>query len=130
MDRELILVLGGTRVLGVAEELERQGYKALSRTSIMGAMNALRHRPVAWILIDDPDESIDLLELVLNVRDVDAYVPVVVVGDPAHHGEYDRALAACPHVFFLRGARPPRRVVADLVALMERDPAYQEACEC
>jgi hypothetical protein len=45
-----------------------------------GVLHALHHMQATAILVDRDQKEVDELELVLNVRDMDAHIPIILIG--------------------------------------------------
>jgi DNA-binding NtrC family response regulator len=77
-----------SRVLLIVDDEEGQleqtltsfGYKLVVRYEMHAAIDTLQHGNFSAVFVDDDHMSEDTLEFVLNVRDVDDEVPILVVG--------------------------------------------------
>lgn len=62
------------------------GLIPLIRHRLIGALETVRHERLAALIFDIDHSDVDLIELVLNVRDVQKGLPVIVAGlDPSEH---------------------------------------------
>ena len=77
---QAVLVLGTYANKGLIDILFGIGLAPLVRENIQGVLDKLRHEQCAAVIVDFRHANIDILELVLNVRDVDEQTPVVVLG--------------------------------------------------
>lgn len=80
MRSQSVLVLGTYANKGLIDILLGIGLAPLVRENIQGVLDKLRHEKFGAILVDQRYANPDVLELVLNVRDIDERVPVVVLG--------------------------------------------------
>ena len=74
-----VLVLGRRESNETADVVFDAGYTPVLRESIMSAIAALRRGRFRAIVVDCEHTAVDVLEFVLNVRDVDADVPIHVL---------------------------------------------------
>ncbi|GEM_PF-1600912 len=96
MGRYTVLLVGAQESEAQADDLFHMGFEPLVRTSIEDAVKALRRERFAAVLLDRRHASLDPVELVLNVRDLDASVPVVVTDVSAQADETRRVLRDLP----------------------------------
>lgn len=75
-----VLVFGNYANKGLIDMLLGIGLSFLVRGDIQGIVDRLRHEQFAAIIVDYRYANTDILELVLNVRDIDDQTPVVVLG--------------------------------------------------
>ena len=80
MRSQSVLVLGTYANKGLIDILLGIGLAPLVRENIQGVLDKLRHEQFGAIVVDQRYANPDVLELVLNVRDVDERIPVVVLG--------------------------------------------------
>ena len=80
MRSQAVLVLGAYANKGLIDILFGIGLAPLVRENIQGVLDKLRHEQCAAVIVDCRYANIDILELVLNVRDIDEQTPVVVLG--------------------------------------------------
>lgn len=95
-----ILLLGSEKESELAEALFELGFELVSRVSMFGALERIRHAEFAAIVIDRQSIDFDMLEFALNARDVDEETPIIVVGrseDP----ENDKRLALLNNIHFI-----------------------------
>lgn len=116
----VVLLLCAGDDIELMGELVRMGLMPLARSRVTDALHTLRHQPVAWVVIDDQRTDSDLLELVLNVRDIDEQVPIGVVTGPQSQRSWDPNLADWDAVYALPSAEGPSGVVQELHGLMTR----------
>ena len=78
-----LLVLGSERKKGFVETLRELRFNPTFLGSMEAVLHALRHMRASAILVDRDGKKADDLELVLNVRDVDERIPIILVGSPS-----------------------------------------------
>lgn len=86
-DVTTILVLGTDEQDGLKNALFEVGYVPIVRSNMMEAISKLRHEPFAAVLVDRNHSEADTLEFILNVRDMDEQIPIVVFGSAENHNE-------------------------------------------
>jgi DNA-binding response OmpR family regulator len=115
---------GRRKVLVLGSEWNRTFKKLLSEmrfvpsfvSSLEGLIHAIRHMQAAAILVDRDQHKADELELVLNVRDLDGKIPIVLIGSSSEEGT-DAILSNQPSTFLIRKSTSSRSLAADLRAL-------------
>ena len=80
MELSAVLVLGSNKNRELIEQLLDIGFAPVVRETMQAALSALRRESFAAILVDRDRMSVDPLEFILNVRDIDEQTPVMVVG--------------------------------------------------
>lgn len=125
MDTRTVLVIGSESTGELTEALSQLGVPHLRRSGILDAMDVLKHRELGWVLINTGGTEVDLLELVLNIRDVQADVPILI-GGPADTGPARLIPAAVsPRVHALPTTNSGRELAKAFVAFLEKwkDPS-------
>lgn len=84
-DKVSLLVLGSDRNRAFTETLRDLRFDPVFLGSMEALLHALRHSQASAILVDRDRKKADDLELVLNIRDVDERIPIILVGSPAHN---------------------------------------------
>ncbi len=64
----------------LSNELVHAGFAPDLQNRIETVLDSIRRGQTAGVLIDSDHIDVDLLELVLNVRDMDSIVPIAIVG--------------------------------------------------
>lgn len=82
-----VLILGDRRKSDLIETLFNLGYVPLVREQLQQALEKLRHENFSAVLLDYRKADTDALEFILNVRDIDDGVPVIVVGEAQNNLE-------------------------------------------
>ncbi|NQT87314.1 hypothetical protein HQ560_11150 [bacterium] len=102
------------------------GLAPLVRDTISASLHELRRGSFALIVVDRDHADVDVLELILNVRDIDQRTPVLVVGSGA--GQEDDSLLATQPLAFVLGDRPtPAQLTGEIEqVLMMTDNARSE----
>ncbi|MCF7854633.1 MAG: hypothetical protein K9N51_07545 [Candidatus Pacebacteria bacterium] len=75
-----VLVLGSDGSGELVEELFNGGFDPVAKETISQAVDSLRHDAYAAVVIDRTHSAADIIECVLNLRDVDADIPVLTIG--------------------------------------------------
>lgn len=83
MDSQIVLVLGNIANRDLIEVLSGLGFASQVWGSMQHSLEKLRHQKFTAILVDQKFTHADVLEFILNVRDIDKKVPVVVIGNGA-----------------------------------------------
>lgn len=80
MRSDSILILGSNENKELTEPLFELGLTAIVRESMQQALEKLRSGIFGAIIVDRQHAECDVLELVLNVRDLDEDIPIFVLG--------------------------------------------------
>lgn len=80
MGPQAVLVVSSQVETNLVDALISIGFSPLVRESIQSALDRLRHEKFAAIVVDQKRAKVDVLEFILNVRDIDTEIPVLVVG--------------------------------------------------
>jgi len=80
LKRATVMVVGSRQSRPLLEALNKAGARPVLKQSMPKALTALRQDRIAAIVVDRARVGIDALEFVLNVRDVDPRLPVLIVG--------------------------------------------------
>lgn len=92
MNSQAVLVLGNHAHSHLVEVLSGLGFDSQVWGSMQHSLDKLRHNKFAAILVDLEFTRADVLEFILNVRDLDREVPVVVIGK-VKDGRIDNMIA-------------------------------------
>jgi len=111
MQPSAVLVVSERNNNSMAQRLSDAGMDPLAPDHIESALETLRHEEVAGILISSMNAAIDILELVLNVRDVDMHVPIAVVGKHGVSRDVDAISRTMPNIHIISDSVSPNRVV-------------------
>jgi FixJ family two-component response regulator len=83
MNAQAVLVLGNHASRDLPEVIRSIGFVPQLWGSVQHSLDKLRHGRFAAVCVDRKRTRADVLEFILNVRDIDAAVPVVVIGSDA-----------------------------------------------
>jgi FixJ family two-component response regulator len=81
MNSQFVLVLGNHANRDLVEVLSGLGFASQVWGSMQHSLDKIRHQKFTAILVDQKFTHADVLEFILNVRDIDNKVPVVVIGN-------------------------------------------------
>lgn len=81
MNSQIVLVLGNHANRDLVEVLSGLGFASQVWGSMQHSLDKIRHQKFTAILVDQKFTKADVLEFILNVRDIDKKVPVVVIGN-------------------------------------------------
>lgn len=82
-----VFVFGNNSHSRLIEGLFEQGLTPILRRTMLPALEKIRHENFIAIFIDCNAVEIDILEFVLNVRDINSHIPIFVIGKPANESE-------------------------------------------
>jgi DNA-binding NtrC family response regulator len=117
MNSETVLLLSSNRKKGLLDVLQNIGLEPLLRENIQGILEKLRHENYAAIVVDSRNANIDVLELVLNVRDIDGQIPVVVLGK-LNDQAVRRTLESQKQATVIENTRDWKKLEEDLAQIM------------
>jgi len=78
-DKSSVLVLTNDEQSDLVDTLFELGYIPLIREKMVTALKDIHHKSAAVVFLDMQFVEIDALEFVINVRDIDQHLPVVIV---------------------------------------------------
>ena len=99
-----VLVVASHLHQSVKQALAGAGIEANTANTLPQTLHQLRRGSYDAVLIDARRTMLDALELVLNIRDVDAAAPIIVYGAPAHDAN-GRALRGQPNLTCIERGR-------------------------
>ncbi len=114
-----VLVLGSETNRALSQTLGKVNLEPKFVRTLPGVVHALRRMQASAVLIDRGQEGVDALELVLNIRDLDGAIPIILIGSRGE-GRTDAILAAQPGTFLIRKASTNRSLEEDLKRLKRR----------
>jgi len=118
MSSRTILVLGHHARQDLAEALRGIGVEPEVRGSVPGALERLRRGRLAAILVDRRFTRADALEFVLNVRDIEAVMPVIVIG-AAHDKGIDQQILQQNYTAVVDESRDMDLLSGELVRVLD-----------
>ena len=97
-----VLVLTNDEQSELIETLFDLGYVPLIRKKMITILKDVHHKHVEVIFLDLQCIEIDALEFVLNVRDIDQHLPVVIVDGKKIEGE--KQILSQQNIFLISNA--------------------------
>ena len=119
----VLVIMCHTDVTRLWNLIADSGMEVVVRTSIEEVMNSLKHGRFTAILTYRELLAEDPLELILNVRDRDSNIPIIVFG-ASNDENYERILAGRDGVYVLPDVRQSVRI--DLPGLLSAQPNRSE----
>jgi len=83
-----ILIVTSDEQSELVEIMFNLGYLPLIRRKMYPALNMIRHKCVDAVFLDFDQMEIDALEFIINVRDLNSVIPVVIVDTPIDEKEF------------------------------------------
>ena len=114
--KRAVLVLGCDGNATFTKTLRDVSLSPTFLKSLDALLHALRHSQATAILVDRDQKKADELELVLNVRDMDEKIPVILIG-PSTDKRTDRILLNQPATFLINEAIDDSSLARELKAL-------------
>lgn len=103
MKSQAVLVLGHHANRDLVQTLSRVGFPPQVWGSMRHSLDKLRHQKFAAVIIDRKFTHADVLEFILNVRDINHKIPVLVIG-PGQDEQMDRKILRLNHTVILNGS--------------------------
>jgi len=119
MNSQAVLVLGNHANRDLVEVLSNIGFAPQVWGSMQPSLDKLRHEKFAAILVDLKFTHADVLEFILNVRDIDKKVPVVVIGT-VEDERIDRTIVKQAHTRVLTEIESRDRFTEKLARALNR----------
>lgn len=119
MNSQAVLVLGNHANKDLVNVLSNIGFAPQVWGSMQHSLDKLRHEKFAAILVDLKFTHADVLEFILNVRDIDKKVPVVVIGT-VEDERIDRKIVKQAHTRVLTEVENRDRFVEKLARALNR----------
>ena len=120
MNLQAVLVLGNHANRDLVEVLSSIGFEPQVRGSMQHCLDKLRHEKFAAILIDRKFTRADVLEFILNARDIDEKVPVVVIGYGTDE-KYDRKIAKQDRTIILSEVESEDKLAEKLAQVLKEN---------
>ncbi len=95
----VVIVLEGDSPRNIARSLSRWGYSIIVVDNQLKALNRIGDVAPSAAVVDG-DDTVDALEFVLNVREIDEYLPIIIV-KPSIEDGMARVLRETPEVYFV-----------------------------
>jgi FixJ family two-component response regulator len=80
MNSQAVLVLGNHANRDLVQTLSRVGFAPQVWASMRHSLDKLLHQRFAAVIVDRKFTHADVLEFILNVRDINREIPIVVIG--------------------------------------------------
>jgi DNA-binding NtrC family response regulator len=103
MNSKDILVLGNHANRDLVKTLSRAGFVPQVWGSMRHTLEKLVHNRYAAVIVDRKFTNADVLEFILNVRDINQEIPVVVIGF-GNEERIDRKISKLDHTIMLNGS--------------------------
>ncbi|HUT24715.1 MAG TPA: hypothetical protein VM492_10260 [Sumerlaeia bacterium] len=92
-NKNLALAIGGRKSGRLLKMLLEVGFLLFVRNTLAEAIEVLRRVPFRLVIIDNERVQIDVLTLILAIREIDKEIPVVFVGPKSAQQNPDEALS-------------------------------------
>lgn len=76
-----ILIIGDNEQSDIVKVVQRQKLVPLIRRSILATLEVLKHFDIEAIIIDNDYKGLDILELMLNIREINYDTPFIITLD-------------------------------------------------
>jgi FixJ family two-component response regulator len=103
MNSKDILVLGNHAQRDLMQSLSLVGFVPQVWGSMRHTLDKLLHQRFAAVIVDRKFTNADVLEFILNVRDINKKIPVVVIGS-GKDGRIDRKISKLGQTIILNGS--------------------------
>lgn len=103
MNSPNVLVLGNHANRDLVDVLSDIGFVPQLWGSMQHSLDRVRHEKFTAIFIDRKFTHADVLEFILNVRDINQEIPVVVIG-PARDERAEEKIRRMDHTIILNGS--------------------------
>lgn len=113
-----VLVLGSDRNKAFVQTLLRLELVPTFVRSLEGVVHAMRHMRARALLVDRDQRGADDLELVLNVRDLEPEIPIILIGSTGQ-GPADEILSSLAKTFLIHKPTNSGSLAADLGPVAE-----------
>lgn len=103
MNSQTLLVLGNHANRNLVQTLSREGFVPQVWGSMRHSLAKLRHETFDAVIIDRLFTRADVLEFILNVRDINPEIPIVVIG-PGSDDQIDAKIKSQNRTIILNGS--------------------------
>ena len=93
MEADAVLLLESKRNDELRKLFVGLGVEPMACRSIQDVLKKLRHEQFMAVIFDSNQLDIDVLELVLNIRDINDHIPVIIIGQPRDLENYHTLLS-------------------------------------
>jgi DNA-binding NtrC family response regulator len=120
MKSQAILVLGNHANGDLVQTLLSAGFVPQMWGSVLHSLEKLRRRRFAAVIVDRKFTHADVLEFILNVRDINQQIPVVVIGRGKDE-RIDAKIRRQDRTMILNGAKRSDTLAERLFQALERN---------
>ena len=120
-----LIQVGGKERIALGEEFEDMGFSPLTTDSIEDVMEAMNYEPVAGIFVSNMKAGVDVLELVLSVRDEDTHIPVVVLNETKENRDLTALCQVLPGIHTITKSRRRPGVAAQVNDIIRSNPRHR-----
>ncbi|NIU58916.1 MAG: hypothetical protein GWN67_21800 [Phycisphaerae bacterium] len=120
MDSQAVLVLGKHANRALTDILSNIGFAPQVWGSMQHSLDKLRHNEFAAVLVDRKFTRADVLEFILNVRDINEKVPVVVIGSGGDE-KIDRKIAKQDRTIVLNEVESEDKLTEKLAQVLKEN---------
>jgi DNA-binding NtrC family response regulator len=103
MNSQAVLVLGNHANRDLVKTLSRVGFTPQVWGSMRHSLEKLVHQRFTAVIVDRKFTTADILEFVLNVRDINQQIPVVIIGSGSDK-RIDKKISRLEHTIILNGS--------------------------
>lgn len=128
MNRDIVLLLSNRRLSSLIDALTKAHFQVVLCRGIADVLGALRCEQAALLLVDAEHSDVDVLEVLLNVRDIDQTVPILVIGDAQIPRECDQLMQSLQRVVFVSKTAVPDQILSELTKIVEAKPEQVHSC--
>jgi len=128
MNRDIVLLLSKRKLTSLISALAKASFQVVLCGGIADVLRALRHEREALLLVDAEHSDVDVLEVLLNVRDIDQTVPILVIGDAQIPRECDQLMQSLQRVVFVSKTAVPDQILSELTKIVEAKPEQVHSC--
>jgi len=103
MNSQAVLVLGNHANRDLVQTLSSVGFVPQVWGSMRHSLQKLVHQRFAAVIVDRKFTNADVLEFILNVRDINEEIPVIVIG-PGNDERIDKKISRLGRTIMLNGS--------------------------
>jgi len=103
MSTQAVLVLGNHANRDLVKILSHVGFVPQVWGSMRHSLDKLLHQSFAAVIVDRKFTNADVLEFILNVRDINQQIPVIVIG-PGSDERIDKKISRIGRTIILNGS--------------------------
>lgn len=118
MNSKDILVLGTHANRDLVQTLSRVGFVPQVWGSMRHSLEKLVHNRFAAVIVDRKFTNADVLEFILNVRDINQEIPVIVIGSGSDE-RLDRKISKLDRTIMLNDSEKDRELGEKLVRTLK-----------